>query len=175
MRGVFKYLDIPVRTGYNVTTNRVRKFRSDRVLGNKNPWYDWTNNHNTPIVNGRGYSGFYKKLDGTYVFLRSSWEYIYAKWLDKNNINWKIEEHKYKLKNGEWYRPDFFIYENKELTQIVEIKGFYKNRRYKARLLRAQLTIPVILIEDVRKYTFNMAKDIHQWKNIRLKERPLKK
>ena len=139
---LIKYMNRPIRAGRNVTTNRVRKFRSERIMGEKNPWYDWPNQSKNPIENSKGIQGYYKKKNGELVWLRSSWEYIYAKWLDKQNINWKIEEKVYVLSNKERYRPDFFIYNDKnQLQYIVEIKGYYKNRINKYELFKKEHNI----------------------------------
>lgn len=63
-----------------------------------------------------GYSGFYK---GHY--LRSSLEYIYAKYLDYINIRWTYENQTYTLSNGVRYKPDFLL----ETGEYVEIKGTF--------------------------------------------------
>ena len=59
--------------------------------------------------------------------LKSSYEYIFAKILEFKNISYKTEEYTYLLDNGSYYTPDFFIYENNELCEIVEIRGKIKN------------------------------------------------
>jgi hypothetical protein len=69
----------------------------------------------------RGYAGFYKGY-----YLRSSYEYAYAKFLDFNSIPWKYEEITFDL----GYKPDFFIYNStEELEKIVEIKSRNKNAK----------------------------------------------
>jgi hypothetical protein len=66
----------------------------------------------------RGYAGYYKD-----VYLRSSYEYAFAKYLDFKGIKWKYEEIIFKL-GFKKYKPDFFIYnEYEELQLIVEIKS----------------------------------------------------
>ena len=154
MRNVLiNYMTKPIRKGQNITTKRMNKFRSERVLGNKNPWYDWVNQNKTPILNSRGIQGYYTNKLGKKIWLRSTWEYIYAKWLDKNNILWKIEEKSYKLKNGENYRPDFFIYNNNDILQyIVEVKGYYKNRLYKYEMFKKEYNIKIILVDSINDY-----------------------
>jgi hypothetical protein len=70
-----------------------------------------------------------KNMKGGYVgeyngnILKSSYEYIFAKILEFKNISYKTEEYTYLLDNGSYYTPDFFIYENNELCEIVEIRG----------------------------------------------------
>jgi endogenous inhibitor of DNA gyrase (YacG/DUF329 family) len=66
----------------------------------------------------RGYSGFYKEN-----YLRSSYEYVYCKILEKKQLKYKVEEIKYDLQNTS-YIPDFHIYDNEnKLVEIVEIKS----------------------------------------------------
>ncbi len=69
----------------------------------------------------RGYSGYYKEH-----FLRSSYEFAYAKYLDFYSFYWDYEVEIYEFNNKK-YKPDFFIYDsNKHLTKIVEVKSNYK-------------------------------------------------
>ena len=83
----------------------------------------------------RGYAGFYKGY-----YLKSSYEYAYAKYLDFIGAKWKYEEHHYNLR-GKGYTPDFFIYNQKnELLHIVEIKSnkeeYLEKARIKIKLLK---------------------------------------
>lgn len=160
-----EYLGLEIRKGTNVVTEKVKEFRSSRIIGNKNPWFNWP--EYKPEMHkkcSRSIQGYYTKIDGTKVWLRSTYEYIYAKWLDKNNIIWKIEETQFVLSNGETYRPDFFLYENSELKMIVEIKGFFNNRRYKAELFQKENSIPLVIIDKIDDYSENYTKDKKEWK-----------
>lgn len=65
----------------------------------------------------RGYSGYYKGF-----YLRSSYEYAFAKYLDDRKIDWKYEQKSFDL-NGEIYVPDFFIYRNNSFLGVVEVKS----------------------------------------------------
>lgn len=102
-----------------------------------------------------GYAGFYKG-----VYLRSSIEYAFAYYLDKNNIEWKYEEKIFDL-GDTTYKPDFYIYKNNKLTEIVEVKGY----RYideslnKINKLNKKINIKVSMIteKDIRSlYTKHM-------------------
>ncbi|MDR6549051.1 restriction endonuclease [Paenibacillus qinlingensis] len=65
----------------------------------------------------RGYSGYYRE-----TFLRSSYEYAYARYLDYFGIKWMYEERTYNLGYKD-YKPDFFIYDKQNtLIKIVEVK-----------------------------------------------------
>lgn len=76
----------------------------------------------------RGYAGFYK---GHY--LRSSYEYAYAKYLDYHSIPWGYEEQVFDI-GYKKYKPDFFFYDHNGLiVRIVEIKLRDKKARVNAR------------------------------------------
>lgn len=69
------------------------------------------------------YKGYYKGY-----LIKSSYEYIFCKILEKNNIVYKYEEKTYDLKDCS-YTPDFFIYNDKNiLTSIIEIKSGNKQK-----------------------------------------------
>lgn len=66
-------------------------------------------------MNGRTYCGHY---NGCY--LKSTLEYIYARYLDYMNIPWSYEPETFQLSNGGSYKPDFLLTNSQE---YVEIKG----------------------------------------------------
>lgn len=72
---------------------------------------------------GTVYQGFYK----TY-YIRSSYEYVYLKILEKLNIKFEMELNTYQFKDGSYYTPDFFILDDcNNIIKIVEIKAEDKN------------------------------------------------
>ncbi|MCM3161704.1 restriction endonuclease [Metabacillus litoralis] len=80
------------------------------------------------ICMNRGYAGFYKNY-----YLRSSYEYAYAKYLDFHKIPWSYEDHSYDI-GYKTYKPDFFFYDqNGKLEKIVEIKSRNENVLIEAR------------------------------------------
>lgn len=119
----------------------------------------------------RGIQGYYwNGSKNKYVWLRSSWEFIYAKWLNsQNNVVWDVECEQYKLSDNTSYRPDFFIFSNSgEIEKIVEIKGYWKDKSYKVDKLKDEYGLPVILIEDIKPYCeVSLSKEIKTWKVIR--------
>jgi hypothetical protein len=126
--------------------------------------------HSKKITRGiQGYywNDYFKK----YVWLRSSWEFIYAKWLNKNNIIWDVECKAYEIiEKGRkyYYRPDFFIFENNELKTIVEVKGYWKDKLFKFNNLKNKLNIDMVLITDITPYLEqNLNKEIELWKQLR--------
>lgn len=167
------YIGIDHRKGTNVVTDTLRQRRSESVKGEKSPWYDWP--HRIPglsLKNGKTIQGYYLKKDGNRVWLRSTYEYIIAKWLDKLNLNWSVEVECYKLSNGERYRPDFFIYENGILKTIIEVKSRYfnkENREYKFHMFKEEHGIDCMIITDINKFTKNTyQQELKEWKKKRL-------
>ncbi|MGP4039432.1 restriction endonuclease [Gracilibacillus sp. D59] len=76
----------------------------------------------------RGYAGFYKGY-----YLRSSYEYAYARYLDYQKISWKYEVRSFDI-GYKIYKPDFFLYDqNGLLIEIVEIKSRNKEAKENAR------------------------------------------
>lgn len=55
---------------------------------------------------------------------KSSWEMKYAEHLDERGVDWAYEAEKFPL-GGECkvYTPDFWIYDDGELSEIIEVKG----------------------------------------------------
>ena len=79
-------------------------------------------------LSNRGYAGVYKG-----IYLRSSYEYAYAKYLDYNNISWSYEDDSFDI-GYKIYKPDFFFYDgNKKLTKIVEMKSRNQKAKDEAR------------------------------------------
>jgi hypothetical protein len=156
----------------NESTEFLRKVRSDRVKGESNPWYDWPSNKPKLHKTSRGIQGYFIDRKDRKIWLRSSWEYIYASWLDQQKIDWEYEDYGITISNGERYRPDFLIYENGILTKIVEIKGYFDNRRYKAEILKNDLAgkVEVIIIDDISDYA-TPDRNTETWKKVRKLEK----
>jgi hypothetical protein len=176
-----KYLRLETRKGINVVTDVLKKIRSENATGEKSNWFDWANRK--PWMQEkttRSIQGYYKSKNGEYVWLRSTYEYIYAKWLDDRNISWKTEVESYSLKNGERYRPDFFLYSDLNTLQaIVEIKSNYynENRAYKYFMFKEEYpNIHSSIIFDINVFTKKgYHQEIKQWKQERLSREKLKK
>lgn len=174
VRHLMGFLNIPIRRGYNVVTNRLKKFRKQKAIHESKKRIGFNNPNIKRKYEGmaRGVQGYYlNKSTNSLVWLRSSWEYIFAKWLDKTKHNWKIEETYYNL-NDAIYRPDFFIYDDDwNLIQIIEIKGYWDNNADKAKALNDQLNVDVIIIREIDKYIAdgsNYHKELSEWKTKRI-------
>ena len=74
------------------------------------------------------------KING--VWMRSSWEYEFANDLNEKGIIWKYESKRFKLKDGRFYTPDFYL---PETNEFIEIKGhWYPAALEKYKLFRKQ-------------------------------------
>lgn len=69
----------------------------------------------------RGYCGYHQTWDGRSVYLRSLREYYVACMLDGQKKNYDVECKTYEI-NGIKYRPDFFIFEDGHIREILEVK-----------------------------------------------------
>ena len=67
--------------------------------------------------NGTVKAGFYKS-----IYMRSSWEIKYAKYLDKKKIKWSYEPDVFDV-DDTTYTPDFYL---PKLKTYIEIKGWLK-------------------------------------------------
>lgn len=178
---LIKWLGLNHRKGYNIITNELRNKRSKNASGKNSNLYNWIEKYpELANKNTKSVQGWYISKDGERVWLRSCLEYIYAKWLDKQNIIWKTEEKTLKYKN-ETYRPDFFIYDkNQQLIKIVEIKGNYfdnvDSRSKKAVKICKKNNIKLDLVKDIAPYIEENSyyhKELKEWKLLQeqLKEK----
>ena len=95
---------------------------------------------------------------GTYkgITFRSSWEIIYAKWLDLKNYCWEYEPKIFYYEEFT-YTPDFWV---NELNSYVEIKGFlYRHGdRDITKINRFKQENPLLLITDIASYKLEVEK-----------------
>ena len=119
-----------------------------------------------------GYCGYYKNL-----FLRSSYEYVFCKILEAQNISFKMEENKYLLPTGKYYIPDFFIYnKDKKLTEIIEIKSEAKSLKSKGlkniKMLQEIVNVKcsIYFLKDLKSIAKNLNIDVNklidEWKEL---------
>ncbi|MBU8916418.1 restriction endonuclease [Bacillus sp. FJAT-29953] len=118
----------------------------------------------------RGYAGFYKGY-----YLRSSYEYAFAKYLDFYSIQWSYEDQVFDL-GYKLYKPDFFFYDkDNRLVKIVEIKArnteVKKNARRDLKTIEEKYHIKCELVsyEELLKIykglPFSLTSTISEWIN----------
>lgn len=91
------------------TRKKLSISRSTRNKGRNNPVFSRLN--------------FYsKRIKYKNIWFRSSYEYKYAKYLDKNHIKWLYEPKTFKVDNYT-YTPDFYLPKTEE---YIEIKGYLR-------------------------------------------------
>jgi hypothetical protein len=177
MRGMLEFLEIGLRRGQNVVTNRLREFRREKAYKEHEQgigWFDPNIRRKIEKYNARGVQGYFlNKSTNELVWLRSTYEYIFAKWLNRTEQKWKMEETHYKIGNST-YRPDFFIYDSTftKLEKIVEIKGYWDNNSHKALELNEKLKdVRVSIIQDIERFIENNSTYLDQlaeWKQKRI-------
>lgn len=116
---------------------------------------------------GRGYCGWFTKKNGEEVFLRSKLEFIYAKYLDLNNIDFLMEKEIFNI-NGKKYKPDFFIYKDDAIKKIIEIKGNSTLKEqylflYKEFFVNKGIEYAVLCDTDLKDYVKKYDIDINKW------------
>lgn len=117
------------------------------LKGKKNPGYG-------KCRHGKGV--WYNKSDGARVFLRSSYELAFAKYLDSYNATWLYEPQAFPInytfkgieKEGT-YRPDFYL---PSTDTWIEVKGWWRDdARAKFDAFCAQYPDIIILVYDEQK------------------------
>ena len=92
-----------------------------------------------------------KRLRYRRVWMRSSYEVVYAKYLDRKRVEWQYEPIHFDLGN-KTYTPDFYL---PKKNLYIEIKGYWyeraikKFRRFKK--LYPQIKIKVLRMNDLQE------------------------
>ena len=110
------------------------------------------------VGSGRGKKQWYESSIAGNVYIRSSYELEYVKWLDKNNIKWKsnlIKFPYYFAGKFRYYYPDFYLIDTEE---YIEIKG-YKTEQDIDKWKAFPYKLRVIFKQDL----LNMGLDIPKW------------
>lgn len=91
-------------------------YRAQRCPKCNGIFHKGKNHHNygKPIIS--------KRIKYKGIWMRSSWEIKYAKYLDKNNIKWQYEPKAFDLGNTT-YTPDFYL---PKQNLWIEIKGWWR-------------------------------------------------
>ena len=92
------------------------------------------------------------------IMMRSSWEIIYAKYLDKLKIKWLYESTIFDLGNTT-YTPDFYL---PERNRYIEIKGYWREdakKKFKLfKKLYPKVKINLIIKPDIKRIRINLNK-----------------
>jgi hypothetical protein len=178
-RGLLGYLEnnneLSLRKGMSIVTNKLREFRKEKALDESKGNYGFCSfearKNLKTAKNSRGIQGYYfNSWLNKYVWLRSSWEYIYAKWLDSKNINWDVEVKYYFTDEGK-YLPDFFIYgeDDKTIQYLVEIKGYSGWDR--GRHLKLKENVKVVFINNIKEFILNESNEHREREEWKLKRK----
>lgn len=119
--------------GKKLSTYKVKRCRSCAFKGKFNP------NFGKPPKHGKGQ--YYKN-----IYMRSSYEIKFAKYLDKSGIKWYYEPKYFELKLDNkitTYTPDFFLPKTKE---YIEIKGWWRHNS-KEKFLQFKKQYPKVMIK----------------------------
>lgn len=124
---------VATRKGKKRTDESIQKQR-ESISGKKSHRYG------VPAAHGKRFHAHIQNVD--YVF-RSSWELLFAEWLDENGFSFTYEKHHFPItfeidgvvKHGT-YCPDFRI---EEYNLYIEVKGFWRdNAKVKFEAFRSQ-------------------------------------
>jgi len=176
-RHLLALYQIPLRTGRSVVTNNLRGRRRSKAISEHKAgigWFDPTIRRKIEKSNARGVQGyFFNESLQKDVWLRSTYEYIFAKWLNRTHQRWDVEVKNYMLDNFRSYRPDFFLYDSSDnLIKIVEIKGYWDHNSDKAKMLNDILQIEVAIIygKEIREFITadsTYEKELEEWKKVK--------
>ncbi len=98
------------------------------------------------FLNGRRKLVHGKWTEYNGIKFRSTWEALYAEYLDNNKMEWKYEERSFDL-GQTTYTPDFWIYDKGKFKYLVEIKGYMReDARLKIDLFKEKYDIPFIVL-----------------------------
>ncbi len=151
-----KYLEknIPIHKGKlhsKKTKNLMPLSRKGKFTGKNNPMYG------KPSPHGKG--EWFTKEDGTKVWMRSSWEIKFAKYLNKHKIGWLYEFKVFpitylyegKMKEGN-YLPDFYL---PIFDKYVEVKGYWRDKsKFKFEAFKEQYPnekIQLVMKEEMKE------------------------
>lgn len=81
------------------------------------------------------------------IWMRSSWEVLYAQWMDRQGIQWEYEPKFFVVGKGSWvgqtYTPDFYIPAEKK---FMEVKG-HLSRANARKMLAFRKRHPKVVVE----------------------------
>ncbi len=134
------------------TKQKISKGREGKYTGKNAGGYGKKARH--------GLGQYYKRKDGTVVWMRSSWEIRVAEYLDNQCIEWEYEHKAYPItyiyennyKEGT-YRPDFLLVAD---DSYWEVKGYWRDdakAKYEAFLEQyPEIKIELLMKQELHNY-----------------------
>lgn len=125
---------------------KLRKIMNDRTARGENPSKgrpkspEWKRKMVERLARDKNLGWRAKRYRGAY--LRSHWEYLTARWLEKRGLEWRFEEKVYKLGRRSWHLPDFHVYLRGNLILIVEVKGFWASEKREKEVRQSMRGLP---------------------------------
>jgi hypothetical protein len=185
IRTVFNLFKIPMRKGMNVVTSKLQEIRSLNALTDDNPWVDWSRRRpdmHTGLHKATGLAGWYLDRKGRIIHLRSTFEYVIARYLDHKEYNWDNETISFSTPLGR-YMPDFILFDaSGNASIILEVKGTFMNEKYIAKsewfkdfAKRYLKSIRFVIIRDMEPYMLGQ-KYHHvkqEWNDLRVDHRSI--
>jgi DNA-directed RNA polymerase subunit RPC12/RpoP len=114
-----------------------RPKHSKQMIGKNNP-------HFGKVTHSKG--SYYKE-----IWMGSTWEVAYAKYLDKNKIKWQYEQETFDL-DDTTYTPDFYL---PETDEYIEIKGWWRKKALikfnKFKKKYPEIKIKVLMFKELRQ------------------------
>lgn len=112
---------------YRIPSN-THKYCSRLCYINGTKLYENKNNGGYRKGSGTGKHSWYQSPIAGRVYLDSSYELAYAKWLDKNKIDWRKNTKRFYYVDASnkkrYYIPDFYLIKSDE---YMEVKGFVRD------------------------------------------------
>lgn len=113
------------------------------------------------IAGPRGYFTRYVDAKGRLTRFRSTWEAVFARYLDDNDLQWAYEAHAWLLSDGSAYIPDFWV---PSLDAYFEVKGWISEESSrKMRLFRKEyptIDLRIVDREAFQRYGIDLANAI---------------
>lgn len=178
LRSIVKNMGL-LRTGQSVVTSKLKEVRSKNAQGENNPWFNWPENIKMKDSHHKHHlCGWFTDSRGRSHYLRSSYEYAYAKYLDDEGVDFAVESKAFLLSDGRRYRPDFFLFKDGKLDRVVEVKARYvhgsKMRIDKFNMFKEEYSsIPSDIVYGKELFALvgrNQAEVLKEWKIIINKE-----
>jgi hypothetical protein len=111
--------------GKSTIANYLKKYGIPLIPWIRKSWIESMTGENSPKFGKLPSHG--KKIKYKGIWMRSSWEVAYAKWLDEKEVKWQYESETFNLGKCT-YTPDFYL---PETDTYIEIKGWWRDNAKK--------------------------------------------